>query len=690
MSAASPMRVGTVAVHPASNEIDTGTGRQRVPPRLMALLVRLARDPGAPVDRATLLDEVWSRRGVSDEVLSRAVADLRTALGDDAKEPRYIETLPKVGYRLVAPVAPLDAGPAPAPLPFTGRKRSRRSRAIAGSALAGITAAAVVWTAWNPVPDTGAALQRQVAASLVLSGSDDFEVAPRFSPDGRAIAYAVGDRTSHIVVEDLATRARRTLGDDGVIATSPAFFPDGTRLIHLRSAGGACTLVETPLGGGTPRTIAPCPAGMRARFDLAPDGRTIVGAATRRADLPSGLFTLDVASGALAWLTQPEPGAGDDVQPRLSPDGKRVAFFRGAEARRELWTLDLASRAERRVGRQSGLAYGLAFVPRGDAVVVAADWSGVRALERVDLENGTNVLIGGRGARFPDVSRDGDIAYEWANYRANLWRVDAREPALMWAAARYSSQVEVSPDGKRVAFVSNRDGVEAIYVAALDGGDALRVTAGDGFRTIRPRWSADGRTIYAVRTPRGDPASVSTAVRIDPATGVATPLVALGDRVHGVVVAPDGTLVAGEQVGHAVRLARAAPDGRNAERLALPLVAEYRVAGPWLAYTQPQLPGITVCTWPALACKPLDVAFGDPTRQDWTLAGGALWRVVETGSALALARVDLATGRETARVALAGPAVVTAVGAGPDGIPLFVAREERTQVDLMIARRPGR
>jgi len=684
MSAPDPLRVGEVAVYPASNEIDAGTGRSRIPPLLMALLVRLARDPGAPVDRATLLDEVWSRRGVSDEVLSRAVADLRTALGDDAKDPRYIETLPKVGYRLVAPVTPLVADvPSSVQAP---PQRSRGARVIAGGALAALTTAAVVWTAWHPVPDSAAALQRQVAASLVLAASDEFEVAPRFSPNGKRVAYAVGDRTSHIVVEDLATRARSTLGDDGVIATSPTYFPDGARIVYLRSAGDACSLVEIAIADGKSRTIAPCPAGMRARFDVAPDGRTIVASGTRRADVPSGLFTMDIASGAITWLTNPEPGQGDDVQPRISPDGKRVAFFRGAFARRELWMLDLATREARRVGRQSGYAYGLAFMPRGDAVVVAADWSGFRALERVDLTSGANVLVGGRGARFPDVSRDGDVVYEWASYRANLWRVDGREPVPAWTASRYSSQVEVAPDGKRVAFVSNRDGIEAIYVAGVDG-EVARVTAGDEFRTIRPRWSADSRAIYAVRTPRGDPASVSTAVKIDVATGTATPLDALGDRVHGVVAAADGALVAGEQVGHAVRLSRVAPDGRNVERLPLPLVAEYRVAGPWLVYTQPQLPGITVCTWPSLACKPLDVPFDDATRQDWTLTSDALWLTVASGDGVSLARIDPATGREIARVALGGPASVTAVGAGPRGVPLYVAREERTQVDLMIARR---
>ena len=67
-------------------------------------LLRLAADAGSAVNRETLLNEVWPRRMVNDEVLSRAIAELRTALGDDPKHPRYIETLPKIGYRLIASV----------------------------------------------------------------------------------------------------------------------------------------------------------------------------------------------------------------------------------------------------------------------------------------------------------------------------------------------------------------------------------------------------------------------------------------------------------------------------------------------------------------------------------------------------------------------------------------------------------
>src|SRR4051812_29966719 len=106
-----PFRVGDLEVLPTSGELRSRRGTQRVRPLLMDILVRLAAEPGEVVRRETLLEDVWPRRMVNDEVLSRAIAELRTALGDDARGARYIETLPKLGYRLVAPVEELSSTP---------------------------------------------------------------------------------------------------------------------------------------------------------------------------------------------------------------------------------------------------------------------------------------------------------------------------------------------------------------------------------------------------------------------------------------------------------------------------------------------------------------------------------------------------------------------------------------------------
>lgn len=108
-----PLRFGAFRFDPVANELAGPDGTQRLPLKQAELLLRLLQDAGQPVRRETLLDEVWERRFVNEEVLSRAIADLRAVLGDDARAPRYIETLPKVGYRFVATVSEATFTPAP-------------------------------------------------------------------------------------------------------------------------------------------------------------------------------------------------------------------------------------------------------------------------------------------------------------------------------------------------------------------------------------------------------------------------------------------------------------------------------------------------------------------------------------------------------------------------------------------------
>jgi DNA-binding winged helix-turn-helix (wHTH) protein len=74
--------------------------------QLMDLLLCLARRPGVVVAKDELRDVVWEGRLVSESSLSRCIAELRAALGDDAQRPHVIETITKRGYRLIAPVEP--------------------------------------------------------------------------------------------------------------------------------------------------------------------------------------------------------------------------------------------------------------------------------------------------------------------------------------------------------------------------------------------------------------------------------------------------------------------------------------------------------------------------------------------------------------------------------------------------------
>ena len=99
-----PFRVGTWSVDPASNQISRDGELIRLDTRAMRLLQCLARRAGGVVSIDELLDQVWAGVIVTPDSVYQAVASLRRSLGDDPKQPIYIATVPRLGYRMVAAV----------------------------------------------------------------------------------------------------------------------------------------------------------------------------------------------------------------------------------------------------------------------------------------------------------------------------------------------------------------------------------------------------------------------------------------------------------------------------------------------------------------------------------------------------------------------------------------------------------
>lgn len=109
MSALMQVRCGDWLIDEQANLLQRGDEKLRVESRLMNVLTTLVDAKGAVVTKDTLIDKVWNGAAVSDHSVANAVSDLRKLLGDKAKAPLYIETVPKKGYRLVAAVEATEA-----------------------------------------------------------------------------------------------------------------------------------------------------------------------------------------------------------------------------------------------------------------------------------------------------------------------------------------------------------------------------------------------------------------------------------------------------------------------------------------------------------------------------------------------------------------------------------------------------
>jgi DNA-binding winged helix-turn-helix (wHTH) protein/TolB-like protein/Tfp pilus assembly protein PilF len=173
------LRLGEWSVRQAEGVLCSEDRSVRLEPRVMDVLACLAGEPGRVVTKEELLTAVWDGAFVEEGALSQAIHSLRKALGDDARQPRYVQTIPKRGYRLLAPVEPErdeaeaveEASPEPSsqspanPGSTPLSRGSWRARLIL--AVAGMMVALALWIAWSRHE-----AQRQVSGQIGVKAKD--------------------------------------------------------------------------------------------------------------------------------------------------------------------------------------------------------------------------------------------------------------------------------------------------------------------------------------------------------------------------------------------------------------------------------------------------------------------------------------------------------------------------------------
>jgi len=161
-------QLGEVKVYPDQSRLEIGTEERHIEPKVMAVLQQLAKRPEQVVSRTELLELVWTGTVVTDEVVTRCISELRTALGDDTKNPIFIQTIPKKGYKLLVP--PIGLGNQ-GPGIQSASDKSRRSLWLTAAALGLVAFGLLLGRAWLATPSQS---EDAVAAAepLALTSSD--------------------------------------------------------------------------------------------------------------------------------------------------------------------------------------------------------------------------------------------------------------------------------------------------------------------------------------------------------------------------------------------------------------------------------------------------------------------------------------------------------------------------------------
>ncbi len=541
-------RLGDWQVQPATCRLFRGGVTVEVRAKVMDLLVYLARHPGEVVTKDHLLDDVWGTDAISESALTRTIAELRRALDDHVDHPTVLETIPKRGYRLIAPVhdvpgPPSLDGPAAAgdvrprtvatrPASWLGAHRTM----LAAAGLVMVLAAGVVLFLRTQRHETRVNTVADVARVTFEPG---LQIEPSFSPDGRYLAYAANTEGNFDVW------VRPVAGGDAIRVTSdpandwqPDWAPDGSRIL-FRSERGSGGVFVVPAFGGRERQLTDF--GYRPRWS--PDGTRFLFVSALLGGSASGATYIGTTDGSPPHEVRPralEPWPGQlvgAIAPNVvwHPDGRRLSYLACSCVMPgiALFTLDPTSGRVVRSQVDEAVAEAVAHLrlsphdseafawsPRGDAVYVVG-YSSTLDVWKFDVRPDTLAIVGGphritngSGAeRNLAVSRDGTrVAYAEGSADARLWvwRLDATgsrlvgEPEPVTRPGLKVWRPDLTRDGRTLVFgVSLPGRVEEQELRLLGLGDkserALSVPVGGWFT---PRWSRDGtRIAYRYSSP---------------------------------------------------------------------------------------------------------------------------------------------------------------------------------------------
>ena len=606
---------GEALVQPALNRISIHGRVAQVEPKVMQVLLLMAERPGAVISRETFLDTVWAGTVADDYLLNRAVSELRKVFDDDAQAPRYIETIRKGGYRLVAPIAPArvatavasphpsvpgsqDASPV-AQAPSSGRLRFTGARvAYALAATAIVIAAVAVLLTSGTAPRSADGYDVRPLTSFVGR-----EVEPALSPDGSRVAFIWdgGDGAFDVYVKTVGSEDVLNLTDSDADERHPVWSPDGRAVLFARSDDSGISILRvSALGGGVTRVFSDeASTGIRG-MSLSPDGTQVAYAARERASAPYRIVLASLDGGDRRVISHPEAGTLGDIDPRFARDGRSIAFVRSVnEVTKDLYRTRLDGVVPTRLTFDNRKINGLAWSPDGERLLFTSTRSGMYGLWSVAPDSGDlrQLSLGNENVQQPAIAAGVDaIAFEHWVHRSQLRQIDLPRRAGLdtgryFRSTRWDSSPAWSPDGTRIAFGSNRSGPHAIWVSRRDGRDAVPIADFGGAFIDNPAWSPDGALIAFDGSPDGKTAIFT----VPPDGGVPRRIVDGPGDSRNPAWSRDGTWLyfesnrSGEWRIHAQAANGGTPVAITAGAGANPRES---ADGRWLLYTKPDVRGL--------------------------------------------------------------------------------------------------
>jgi len=513
-----------------------------VEPKAFRVLLILLRNPQKLLPKDELLTAVWGDTAVSENSLARSIALLRRLLGDEARDPRFIETVATVGYRWLCKVEVSEEAGAEAdlpqtpPVPVSAASISKETKTASRKRLPWRFAAAVLvlclagaaWHLHRPLPPPRITAYVQIThdgRSKQLGGTDGSRVyftlsspltieqvgvnggeiahvpinVPAtemilmdVSPDGsNALVWTMegGHVSNPMWVAPLLGGSAKRLGD----GQNEAFSPDGSSVIYSTLEGGDIYLVR--IDGTENRKLAH--VGSQGQdYSWSPNRKAI------RFTEGGLLWEMSSNGSGLHRLLPDWKGEGGLCCGNWTPDGHFYLFDSGSE----IWVLDersgpLRTRPSAPFRLTTGPVQWGRLIPSRDGTRIFADGFTPRGeLSRIDPRTGAlQPLLGGISAEYASFSPDGKYVAYVSFPEGTLWKADqdGSNRVQLAGGPDYIYNPRWSPDSKQILFAT--DGFNplhsSIYLVSTDGGNPQRLLPVDATVTGDPNWSPDGKKV---------------------------------------------------------------------------------------------------------------------------------------------------------------------------------------------------
>lgn len=644
-------RIGEWRVQPQINCVHRNGTEIHLEPKVMQVLVLLSKNQGEVISKDRLLQSVWPGVFVGEDVLTRSISEIRRVLVDDARAPRFIQTIPKTGYRLIAPVifdpsgdlqlpvqelvqnlepkneagfAPHSNGAGPAPL---------APELPAPMAASSAQEARAVFTHWVPAAIVVLALfamslflfwfirsrisSRPVAKpyrTVPLTSYPGSEGQAAFSPDGNQIAFVwngINGDNKDIYVKILGSATPLRLTTDPADDVSPAWSPDGRYIAFMRHGQQNAIYIVPAIGGAERKihTLSDTTSWEYAGLAWSKDGRHVIFPDRPSSQAPSALFSVSVDTLAVHRLTSPPKDWDGDWTPVVSPEGSKIAFVRGPEsAARDVYVMNESGSGEPvRLTHSNRLIVGLTWTRDGKYLVFSSNRDGSFGLWKVPVSGGApqRLNVGGENSYSPAISPSGNmLAYSHGTGTWDIVRVDLKSSAKkiltdqILSSNEQDAAPQFSPDSKRIAFQSWRSGEQEIWTCAADGSSPAQLTSFGGPLTGSPRWSPDGHLIAFDSRPQG----FAHIFLMSPDGGVPRQLTTGSSNDIVPSWSPDGKWVYfGSNRSGSWQIWKIAPTGGTPQQLTKQggMVALASPDGQWVYYTRSGMAGLWRVPWNA-------------------------------------------------------------------------------------------